>query len=172
VADADHRPLTEWAVLCLLGEGRTHGFEVARVLSESGDLGRVWTVPRPLVYRAIDTLIADGLVVEDGEVPGRGPRRRLVRVTPAGRNAARRWLEQPVRHVREVRTELLLKLGLLHRAGRSPARLLARQRDALAPTVASLRAAPGADGFDAVLAHWRRVSAEAVEAFLDVLTTP
>jgi PadR family transcriptional regulator AphA len=156
-------------VLALVAEGETHGFEVARVLAEDGDLGRVWTVPRPLVYRAVDSLVTDGLLTETGRAPGQGPRRRLVRATPRGRAAARRWLEQPAQHVRDVRTELLLKLGLLARAGRSPATLLARQRAALSPTIASLRDSAPGSGFDEVLARWRRASAEAVLAFLEAI---
>ena len=48
--------LTEWVVLALVAEGTTHGFDVARVLDDGGDLGRIWTVKRPLVYRALDSL--------------------------------------------------------------------------------------------------------------------
>lgn len=169
MSQPDARSLTEWAVLALVAEGPTHGFEVARVLAEGGALGRVWTVPRPLVYRAIDALLADGLLVEVGDAPGRGPRRRLVRVTPRGRAAVRRWLERPVEHVRDVRTELLLKLGLLHRAGRPVDVLVARQREALASTIRSLRDAEPGEGFDAVLRSWRHASAAAVAAFLDDL---
>jgi PadR family transcriptional regulator AphA len=163
--------LTEWVVLAVAAEGTTHGFDIARVLDERGDLGRIWTVKRPLVYRAIDSLARAGLVsgscTEDGE---RGPQRRLLQVTPVGRRAVTRWLGEPVAHVRDVRTELLLKLALLDRSRRSPKRLLERQRDVLGPTVSGLREQlAGADGFDAVLARWRVESAAAVERFLDGL---
>jgi PadR family transcriptional regulator AphA len=163
--------LTEWVVLAVAAEGTTHGFDIARVLDERGDLGRIWTVKRRLVYRAIDSLARAGLVsgagTEDGE---RGPQRRLLQVTPVGRRAVTRWLGEPVAHVRDVRTELLLKLALLDRSRRSPKRLLERQRDVLGPTVSGLREQlAGADGFDAVLARWRVESAAAVERFLDGL---
>jgi PadR family transcriptional regulator AphA len=163
--------LTEWVVLAVAAEGTTHGFDIARVLDERGDLGRIWTVKRPLVYRAIDSLARAGLVpgagTEDGE---RGPQRRLLQVTPVGRRAVTRWLGEPVAHVRDVRTELLLKLALLDRSRRSPKRLLERQRDVLGPTVSGLREQlAGADGFDAVLARWRVESAAAVERVLDGL---
>src|SRR5207244_2890782 len=105
--------------------------------------------------------------VEEGD---RGPQRRLLQVTPVGRRAVTRWSGEPVAHVRDVRTELLLKLALLHRARKSPAPLLRRQREALGPTLDGLRSQlEAADGFDAVLARWRMESAEAVERFLDSL---
>jgi PadR family transcriptional regulator AphA len=163
--------LTEWVVLAVAAEGTTHGFDIARELDEGGDLGRIWTVKRPLVYRAIDSLVSAGLVstvgVEEGD---RGPQRRLLQTTPVGRRAVTRWLGEPVDHVRDVRTELLLKLALLHRARKSPVTLLRRQREVLGPTVTGLRAhLEEAEGFDAVLARWRMESAEAVERFLDSL---
>src|SRR3954469_19845307 len=102
--------LTEWVVLAVAAEGTTHGFDIARELDERGDLGRIWTVKRPLVYRAIDSLARAGLVSGAGtEEGGRGPQRRLLQVTPIGRRAVTKWLGEPVVHVREVRTELLLK---------------------------------------------------------------
>ena len=156
-------------MLALVAERRTHGFDVARTLAEDGDIGRIWTVPRPLVYRAIDALVGDGLVEEAGTAEGRGPRRVLVRATPAGRSAVRRWLEAPVAHVREVRGELLVKLALLHRSGRPWRALVDRQRDALAPTLTALRTQPPGEDFDAVLTAWRRTSAEAVDRFLQSL---
>ncbi|MCU1375669.1 MAG: PadR family transcriptional regulator [Actinomycetia bacterium] len=163
--------LTEWVVLAVAAEGTTHGFDIARDLDEEGDLGRIWTVKRPLVYRAIDSLARAGLLTaagtEDGE---RGPQRQLLQVTPTGRRAVARWLGEPVAHVRDVRAELLLKLALLHRIRKSPAALLRRQREVLGPTVDGLRTQlEAAEGFDAVLARWRMESAEAVERFLDSL---
>lgn len=169
MSGADDRPLTEWAVLALVAEGRTHGFEVARVLAPDGAVGRVWTVRRPLVYRALDALARDGLVVEVGTEGGRGPTRRLVEVTTEGRRATRRWLDAPVAHVRDVRTAFLVKLALLDRTGRSRTRLVERQRRALAPTLDALRSSRSrthAAGFDDVLLAWRRASAEAVDRFL------
>ena len=161
--------LTEWVVLALVAEGTTHGFDVARLLDEGGDLGRIWTVKRPLVYRALDSLGRAGLVAGVGTEEGeRGPNRQLVQATPVGRRSVTKWLGEPVAHVRDVRTELLLKLALLERSRKSPKGLLERQRAALGPTVAGLREQlEGAEGFDAVLARWRVESAEAVSRFID-----
>jgi PadR family transcriptional regulator AphA len=163
--------LTEWVVLAVAAEGTTHGFDVARLLGEGGELGRIWTVKRPLVYRAIDSLGRAGLLTAAGtELGERGPNRQLVQVTPVGRRSVDKWLREPVAHVRDVRTELLLKLALLDRRRKSPQDLLERQREVLGPTVEGLKEQlAGAEGFDAVLARWRVASAEAVTRFLDSL---
>lgn len=131
-------------------------------------MGKIWTIPRPLVYRAIASLQSKGLVCEIGSVPGeRGPERRLVEATPDGRAALRGWLASSVAHVRDARSELLVKLLLHDRAGTDPLGLLKTQLANLDPMVAGLRQKlAGSEGFDATVARWRLNSAEALETFL------
>src|SRR5690606_4610829 len=120
---------------------------------------------------AIDALLAEGALVEGGTADSaRGPRRRLVRATPAARREVRRWLEEPAVHVRDVRTELLVKLALHERAGTPWDRLARAQRALLATTLDALHhAADHAEGFDAVLARWRVESASAAHRFVSSL---
>lgn len=159
----------EWAVLGVIADGPTHGFAVARMLAAEGDLGRVWTMSRPRVYRAIADLASRGLIAPVGEADSeRGPSRVVYAVTHEGRDRLARWLATPVDHVRDVRSDLLLKLALLDRAGRSPRRLLAAQRETLtriAASVADSRRA--AAGFDAVMLDYRAASTQAVLAFVE-----
>jgi PadR family transcriptional regulator AphA len=157
------RSLTEWVVLALLGEGPNHGFALTRELAPDGAIGRVWTVGRPLTYRALDLLVATDLATPAGITQGQGPRRRVHAITPAGRRALRQWFTTPVTHLRDVRTELLAKLVLLDRAGRDPSRLIEAQRAALAPTVDALRRDRATDP----VTLWRKESASATSRFLD-----
>jgi PadR family transcriptional regulator AphA len=161
--------LADWVVLGVVVEAPTHGWAVSRELGAGGALGRVWTVPRPVVYRSIATLTAKGFVEPAGEVAGRGPHRAIVRASPQGRAALRRWLDRPVDHVRDVRSELLVKLAPLERAGRPHRPLVERQLTHLAPVFDALLAEVPSDDFDAVLATWRRESALAVRRFLEEL---
>jgi len=39
----------EWAVLALLAEAPTHGFAIAKAMAPEGEVGKVWSVRRPLV---------------------------------------------------------------------------------------------------------------------------
>jgi PadR family transcriptional regulator AphA len=158
-------------VLGVVAEGPTHGWPVVRELAPDGALGQVWTVSRPLVYRSLATLEAKQLVEPCGQVEtARGPQRVTVRTTPAGRAVLRRWLATPVDHVRDVRSHLLVKLALLDRAGRSRRDLVDEQLDRLAPVFDAVKRkrprASGDDGFDAVVAAWRREQVLAVERFL------
>ncbi|MFZ0015157.1 MAG: PadR family transcriptional regulator, partial [Acidimicrobiia bacterium] len=96
--------LTEHAVLGLLAEGPSHGFALARELQADHDVGRIITVRRPLVYRALDRLVASGAAApvqtEKGDA---GPNRTIHRVTSEGRRMTARWYGEPVEHVREIR---------------------------------------------------------------------
>lgn len=118
----DHRELSlaEWTVLAVVDEQPAHGFAVAALTAPRAELGRIWQIPRPVVYRSIGRLEEVELVVAVGEEPGRGPRRQIVAATDEGSAEVRRWLVTPVLHVRDVRSQLLMKLALL--AGAGPAR--------------------------------------------------
>jgi DNA-binding PadR family transcriptional regulator len=160
--------LAERTVLGLLSEQPAHGFAIARLTAPGGDLGRIWQIPRPVVYRSITRLLDAGLLTQDAVESGRGPQRTLYAVTPEGRRLAAEWLDTPVEHVRDVRSHLLVKLALLDRAGHDPSDLLRRQRAALEPIARAIQAErPGADGFDVTLLAWRRATTAATLSFLD-----
>jgi DNA-binding PadR family transcriptional regulator len=111
--------LAEWLVLCLVCEKPQHGFAIARLLGANGDLGRIWRVPKPVVYRSLQRLEDAGLLQStDPEPSTMGPLREPVRATARGRKLAAAWLTKPAGHARDVRSELLVKLAMLDRARR------------------------------------------------------
>ena len=163
--------LPEWLVLAIIGQQSAHGFAVAQRTAPGGDLGRIWQVPKAVVYRAIGRLLDAGLIVPEGTEPGLGPQRTVYTVTADGRQAGDRWLHSPVEHVRQIRSELLLKLALLDRAGENPAGLLAAQRAVLEPIAQAIEARCAVStGFDSTLLAWRRATAVAALDFLDAVT--
>jgi PadR family transcriptional regulator AphA len=163
-------PLPEWLVLTILSQRPAHGFAVAQLTASGGSLGRVWQIPKAVVYRAIGRLLDAGLIVPEGTEPGLGPQRTVYTATERGAAAAARWLQRPVEHVREIRSELLLKLALLDRAGEDPAVLLQAQRAVLEPLVTALEGRRArTDGFDATILAWRRSTAVAALDFLDAI---
>jgi DNA-binding PadR family transcriptional regulator len=161
----------EWAVLGLVIERPRHGFALARLMAPEGEIGQVWALPKPLVYRALTTLQERGLVATAGEEPGeRGPHRTLLTGTAEGEAALRAWLATPVDHLREVRSLLMLELALLARTGGDAAPLLASQRERLTPLVAALEArAATAEAFEHTLLVWRLESARAAMRFLEAV---
>ena len=163
--------LPEHTVLAIVSQRPAHGFAVAQLTSPGGELGRIWHIPKAVIYRAIGRLLDSGLITPEGTEPGLGPQRTIYTATPAGRQATREWLDTPVRHVRDIRSELLLKLALLDRAGEDAAGLLRRQRAALEPIARAIEAGqPAGGGFDATLLAWRRATAASALEFLDTIT--
>jgi DNA-binding PadR family transcriptional regulator len=162
--------LPEWVVLAILSEHPLHGFAVVQLTASGGELGRVWQIPKAIVYRAIGRLLDAGLVVPEGKEPGLGPQRTVYTATPAGRVAVGRWLRTPVAHVRDIRSHLLLKPALLARAGDDSADLLRSQRAVLEPIAEAIEAQRAhSGGFDSTLLAWRRATATAALDFLDTI---
>jgi len=162
--------LTEWIVLALAGEAPTHGWTVVRALRPDSPLGEVWSSSGPLVYRAVSRLQDAGLLRPVGIAEGHGANRIMLEATPAGLEQVREWLLEPVEHVRDVRTVLLVKLLLLERRGTDRALLVERQRKRLGPVATALaERAAAATGPDRIVAEWRALNADAVMRFLEAV---
>ena len=159
----------EWAVLALLCERPAHGYAIARLMAPDGDVGQIWSLTEQLTYRAIATLRGQGLVAVTAVKPGKAaPRRTELLATADAKRRVSRWLRTPEPRIRELRPNLLLKLHLLHRRGRSPLPLLRAQRELLAVTIDRLETAPAAGAQPAALiAAWRLTMARAALTFVD-----
>jgi molybdopterin-binding protein len=258
--------LAEHVCLALIVEGVSHGWALGTLLGPAGELGRIWRLSRPLTYRAIDQLVARGLVVrgaaaavrtegtepevEDGRTrlgasggvpragpppqveaddgvdrarhgfgergagvpPGAEPAERVDRAvhwhaeqmpgptsgsrstaiasgtgpatgrggpsrervaleaTDVGCRVAHEWLSSPVEHLRDVRTELLVKLVLRARAGLGTEALLSVQLQHFEAQIEALTSVTHAD--HDLVDLWRRESARAVRRFLDQARRP
>ena len=91
-------------------------------------------------------------------------------MTPDGRQKVREWLERPVQHVRDARSELMLKLLFLDRRGMAPDALLDAQRERFREQERQLRdALDESDGFTRTLALWRVENTAAAVRFVDAL---
>lgn len=167
--------LAEWACLGILYPEPAHGWAIARRLRPDGDIGRVWSVSRPLTYRALDQLTARGDVASVGEEPGdAAPNRTILAATRRGRDHFRRWVRTPVEHLRELRSELLLKLVLADRCDIDIADMLAIQREHIVHLAAALADEAGVRSerpSDDVVARWRYESSQAAVRFLDGVTS-
>ena len=169
----DELSVGEWAVLALLSEKPAHGFALARAMAPGGEVGQVWSMRRPLVYRALETLEQRGLIRPAGTVPSQtGPQRTILEVTPAGRLAVTTWLKQPVSHVRDARSLLMLKLLFLSRRDADLTPLLTAQRAQFSAHEETLSAAlERMQGFDRTLLLWRLENTTAALRFTDTLLT-
>ena len=155
--------LGEWACLGLLYPAPTHGFAIAARLKPGGDVGRVWSLSRALTYRALDQLAERGFAEAVGEEPGiAGGNRTILAATRDGRAQLRKWLATPVEHLRDVRSELLLKLIIADGCQVDLARMLERQHAHIERLAVALKSHATTD----VVAMWRYESSQAALRFV------
>jgi PadR family transcriptional regulator AphA len=159
----------EHVCLTLVAQGVAHGWALGTMLASEGEIGRIWTLSRALTYRAIDGLVEKALVTRRGLAAGRGRDRLVLTPTAQGRRVAKRWLDTPAKHLRDVRTELLVKLALRDRAGLDNEALLAAQQEVFEPTIDVLTSTHNDDD---IVDLWRRENARAVRRFLDQALHP
>jgi len=152
-------------VLALVVHTPRHGWAIHEQLSPTGDIGHAWTLSRQLVYRAIDTLVEDGLVKRATPKDGGGGDKVIISPTAAGKRLALQWLDSPVTHLRDVRTELVLKVMLREKLELPLASFLAAQHEIFDPLIASINK----DSSGSPVNLWRKESASAVKRYLSRL---
>ena len=160
----------ERSLLGLLGEKPMHGYELYRELCRKSGLGLVWTVKQAQLYAILSRLEAAGLVASSLVASGRGPARRVFRVTAEGRAAFDAWLRAPASR-KDFRLDFLAKLVLARRlGGRAAASLVAAQRRACAAWLDDMRgrgAACEAGSLDELVYRYRIGQLEATAAWLE-----
>ncbi len=168
---ADERELApgEWSVLALLADQPAHGWALAAALAPAGEIGCVWSLGRPLVYRSLEILEKRGLAEPAGlEASIRGPKRTVYRITAAGRAAVDGWLVEPVAHVHEIRSLLLLKLVFGERLGVDLRPMLDRQLELLEERAEQLEARlDEAAGAERIMTLFRLETAHAARRFVE-----
>jgi DNA-binding PadR family transcriptional regulator len=159
--------LGEWACLGILAAAPAHGFAVAALLRPEAEVGRVWSMSRALTYRALDQLVDRGLVHEVATEPGiAGGDRTVLGPTRSGRSRFRTWVTSPTEHLRDLRSEFLLKLVLAERSGIDTSALLLAQHRLVEVQVERLDAVVGTARRPDAVALWRSESAHAALRFL------
>jgi PadR family transcriptional regulator AphA len=159
--------LGEWACLGILYPAPTHGFAIAARLKPTGDIGRVWSLSRALTYRSLDQLAARGYVHAVGEEPGiAGGNRTILAATRSGRAQLRKWLDTPVAHLRDMRSELLLKLIIAENCEISIDGMLDRQHKHIEEMADAIAQQADADAPVGVVDLWRHESSQAALRFL------
>ncbi len=152
-------------VLALVVHTPRHGWAIHEELAPTGDIGHAWTLSRQLVYRAIDTLVEDGCVKRATPKDGGGADKVIISPTAAGKRATTTWLDTPVTHLRDVRTELVLKIMLREKFGLPLAPFMRAQRKVFDPLIDAINA----DTSDSPGNVWRKESANAVARYLTQL---
>ena len=128
--------LTEAALLALLSiEGERSGYDLLKLVGKS--IGHVWRPAKTQLYAVLPRLVTDGFATQRTVVEGRAPEKQLYRITRAGTEALRHWLDEPDPRAREAFYLRLFVGGFV-----DPARLIEhveRYRDEVEAELAVLR---------------------------------
>jgi PadR family transcriptional regulator AphA len=100
----------EHAMLGLVFLAPRHGYEIAAHFGPEGDLGMVCQLPMSLLYAQLKRLETLGYLGGTTELQSNRPPRRVYHLSPEGEAEFRRWLDQPVTRIRDIRLDFLLKL--------------------------------------------------------------
>jgi molybdopterin-binding protein len=157
--------LIEATCLALIDQGATHGYDIAKRFHLEGDIGEVFTQTNPVVYRALKSLEAAQLVKSTDALGVRKQLKFALTVTAEGERVLRSWLNAPAIHIRDLRTEFLVKLHLRELSGLKQRKFITLQRGALENVLSHLLA----NSSRSAVAIWRREQARAVARFLDEL---
>ena len=130
----------EYAVLGLLRERPSYGYELKDQLGAGTSLGRVSPVEPAMVYAILRSLTGFDLI--DGSWDDSSyPPKAVYTVTEEGAGTFERWLRRPVARIREVRHDFLIKLYFAMREDPKLAReLLAGQIETVRDYIADIEA--------------------------------
>lgn len=160
--------LGEWACLGVLYPEPTHGFAIAARLKPNGAVGRVWSISRPLTYRCLDQLGSRGYIQAVGEEPGiAGGNRTILAATRSGRAQLRKWLHTPVEHLRDVRSDLLLKVVIADLCNIDISPMLVQQHAVIEQLANAIADNVDCGASPDVVELWRNESSQAALRFLE-----
>jgi DNA-binding PadR family transcriptional regulator len=138
---------TAYVILGMLGWRPMSGYEIKSIVDESTRF--FWAASYGQIYPELRRLAAAGLI-EGKESPQGGRRRNVYRLTPAGRQELRAWLDADP-EVFELRDEALLKLFFADATGgeSAPGTLEAKRRthERIAERLKDIEATEKPEGF-------------------------
>lgn len=154
--------LARCVILALVTHKPRHGWALYEELAPTGEIGRAWTLSRQLVYRAIDSLEDEALVRRAAPKDGGGADKVVVSPTALGKRVVNAWLEEPVAHLRDVRTELVVKIMLRNKFDLPLQLFIERQEQEFESLIHSIKKSATLSPID----MWRIESANAVSRYL------
>src|SRR5690348_10535178 len=158
------------AVLALLANGPSHGYELKSAFEEA--VGPQWgTLNVGQLYQVLSRLAADGLITSEREPQATRPDRLVHALTPLGRQTLDEWLQQPTVRQHGYRDDFFLRLMAVGRTGETSAiqAVITRQRDYLMGELHNLARPTGSRNADPISLLVIEAARLHIEADLGVL---
>lgn len=100
---------SEYALLGLIYEKPTHGYDLYKVISDPENIGMIWRVKLSNLYAQLTKLEQKGFI-SGIEHPGEiHPSRTEYQITSAGKIAFETWVTTTVKHPRDFRQEFMVR---------------------------------------------------------------
>ncbi len=98
----------EPALLGFLLDGPMHGYDLHKQVNTQ--LGLIWHIGMSQMYAIVNTFVTRGWIQTRVQVQGLRPSKKVLEITPAGRQAFGEWLHQPAHGLREFRVDFFVRL--------------------------------------------------------------
>ncbi len=98
----------EPALLGFLLDGPMHGYDLYKQVN--AHLGLLWHIGMSQMYAIVNTYATRGWIQTQVQAQELRPAKKLLEITPAGRQAFEEWLHQPAHGLREFRVDFFLRL--------------------------------------------------------------
>ena len=162
-------PFAERVCLVLITQEVSHGWALGSMLAPDGELGRIWTLSRPLTYRAIDGLVDKGLITRTGQAAGRGRDRVLLAPTAPAAESPGSGSRSPSSTCATSARSCWSSCSSGTGPASTTSRCWPRQAELFEPAIDALTSTHRDDD---LVDLWRRESARAVRRFLDQALHP
>ncbi len=143
----------EPALLGFLLAGPLHGYDLYRRVNQ--ELGPIWRLGISQMYAIVGNYERQGWISTHVARQKTHPARKMLQLTPAGRQAFSSWRQATAHGMRELRIDFILRLYFARQAGPAQARtLIDRQRQAIRRELASLQTARAGTPKEQNSFHW------------------
>lgn len=166
-------PITiEYALLGFLLKQPRHGYEINQQLLAEDGPGIVWRLKQSQVY-ALLAKLEEQKYIESVLEPGEGyPPRKMLHLTPEGRQAVLEWVQTPVKQAYKMRQEFIAKLFFARQVENATIMLIDRQRELCRNWLVSIgeqaESLPPEKHFEWLVCHFRMGQIEAMLQWLDL----
>lgn len=170
--DGDSSLSIEIALLGLVAARPAHGYEIYQRLNLTPELRLIWRFKQSRLYAMLARLEEAGyLWAAPEESPEGRPPRKVLHLTPAGREAFAAWLVRPVDQPREMRLAFMLKLYFATAEGPAAVTRLVEGQQAVCAGWLALqnRGDEAATPFIRAVRRYRRSHVEAIRDWLATL---
>lgn len=106
-------PSFEYALLGLLYGGPAHGYELHKLITDSGGIGMIWGIKISNLYAQLAKLEKSGHIKGEIQPGEHRPARTEFHLTQSGKLEFESWLRKLVQHPRDIRQEFMVRYYFL-----------------------------------------------------------